>query len=84
MEKPSILNTIARGAMGQRIPESISMMNLLDEQSLDKIAESAGTHLWRGFITFGSANAGILAVFIIVQLIKLSSIQSYTDTPCTL
>jgi len=64
-----MMNTIARRAMGQRIPErNISMMNLLDEQSLDKIAESAGTHLWKGFITFGSASAGILAgiVFIIV------------------
>jgi len=26
------------------------MMNLLDKQSLDKIAETVGTHLWRGFI----------------------------------
>jgi len=65
VEKPSMLNTI-----GQRIPErSISMMNLLHEL-LDKIAESTGTHLWKGFITFGSASAGVLAVFIIV-LIKL-------------
>jgi len=74
MEKPSMMNTIARAAMRQRIPErNISMMNLLDEQSLDKIVESAGTHLWKGFITFRSASAGILAgiVFIIVRLIKL-------------
>jgi hypothetical protein len=56
VEKPSMLNTIARGAMGQCIPEgSISMMYLLDEKSLDKIAESAGTRLWKGFVTFGSA-----------------------------
>jgi len=73
MEKPSMLNTIARGAIGQRIPEvSISIMNLLDERSLDKIAESAGIHHnWKDFITFGSASAGVLAVFIIVRLIKL-------------
>jgi len=72
VEKPSMLNTIARRAMGQRISEgSISMMNLLDEQSLDRIAESAGTYLWRGFITFGSVSAKVLAVFIIVRLIKL-------------
>jgi len=47
VEKPSMLNTIARGVMEQRIERkkgNISMMNLLDEQSLDKIAESAGTH----------------------------------------
>jgi len=47
------------------------MMNLLDEQSLDKIAENVGTRLWKGFVTFGSASAGVLAVFIIVRFIKL-------------
>ncbi|KAH0946869.1 hypothetical protein HN011_011953 [Eciton burchellii] len=68
VERPSILNTIARGAMGQRIPEgSISMINLLDEKSLDKIAESAGARIWKGFITFGSVSAGVLVVFIILQ-----------------
>ncbi|KAH0944445.1 hypothetical protein HN011_009617, partial [Eciton burchellii] len=72
VEKPSMLNTIARGAIGQRIPEgSISMINLLDEKSLDKIAESAGARIWKGFITFGSASAGVLAVFIIARLAKL-------------
>jgi len=59
-----------RGHAPQRIPKgNISIMNLLDEQSLDKIAESIGTHLWRGFIT--SASAGVLAIFIIMRLIKL-------------
>jgi len=67
VEKPSMLNIIAREAMVQCLPEgSISMINLLDEQSLDKIAENAGTHLWKNFVTFGSANAGVLAVFIMV------------------
>jgi len=71
VEKLSMLNTI--GAMRQRISEgSIFVMNLLDEKSLDKIAESAGTHLWKGFVTFGSASAGILAIFVIVRLIKLT------------
>jgi len=46
------------------------MMNLLDEKSLDKVANSAGT-LWKSFVTFGSANEGVLVVFIIVRLIKL-------------
>jgi len=46
VEKHSMLNTIAREAMGQRKPEgSISMINFLDEKSLDKIAESAGTRI---------------------------------------
>jgi len=57
---------------GQRILEGrISMMNLLDEKSLDKIAESTEIRLWKSFIIFGS---GVLAVCIIVWLIKLASI----------
>jgi len=72
VEKLSVLNTIARGAMGQRILEgSITMLNLLYEKSLDKIAENARVRLWKGFVTFGSASAGILAIFIIVRFIKL-------------
>lgn len=72
MEKPSMLNTIARGAMGQDIPPgSFSMMNLMDEESLNRIAESAGARLWQGFVTFGSASAGILAIFMTIRFIKL-------------
>lgn len=37
VEKPSMLNTIARGAMGQSIPAGvISMAGLLDEEALDR------------------------------------------------
>ncbi|XP_070167759.1 uncharacterized protein [Polyergus mexicanus] len=80
MEKPSMLNTIARGTMGQEIPAgSLSLINLFDEKMLDQIAESAGmggiyniwTRLWKGFITFGSASAGILAIFMVIRLAKL-------------
>ena len=72
VEKPSMLNTIARGAMGQDIPSgSISMLNLLDEESLDRIAESAGKRIWNGFMSFGSASAGVLAIFVVVRIIKL-------------
>lgn len=72
VEKPSMLNTLARGAMGQDVPRgSISMINLMDEDSLNHIAESAGRRLWNGFVTFGSASAGVLAIFMIGRVIKL-------------
>jgi len=46
VERSQMLNTLARGAMGQNIPSgSISMLNLLDEKSLEKIAESAGARI---------------------------------------
>lgn len=72
VEKPSMLNTIAHGAMGGNVPPgTISLSNLLDEQTLDRIAEGAGRKLWRGFISFGSASAGVLAIFVIARMIKL-------------
>jgi hypothetical protein len=72
LEKPSMLNIIARGAMRLSIPErNISMINPLDEKSLDKVVESSGARIWKGFITFCSASAGILAVIIIARLVKL-------------
>lgn len=72
IEKPSMLNTIAKGAMGERIPSnSVSLLNLLDEGSLERIAESAGARAWRGFVTFGSASAGVLAIFVILRITKL-------------
>ncbi|KYQ49730.1 hypothetical protein ALC60_11197 [Trachymyrmex zeteki] len=72
VEKPRMLNTLAREAMGHNIPPgSISMTNLFDEKSLEKIAESVGARLCKGFITFGSASAGVMAIFLIINLIKL-------------
>ncbi|RLU14661.1 hypothetical protein DMN91_006526 [Ooceraea biroi] len=72
VEKPSTLNTLAQGAMGHAIPaNTISLYNMLDEKSLEKIAESTGERLWKGFITFGSASAGVLAIILIVRLLKL-------------
>lgn len=77
-----MLNTIARGAMGENVnPESISMFNLLDENSLQKIAESTGEKLWSGFLKFGSASAGVMGLFLILRAIKLvvdTIIHGYT------
>jgi len=72
VERPSMVNNIVRGAMGESVPSgSISMLNLLDEESLNKIAETAGERVWQGFITFGSASAGVLAIILIVRIAKL-------------
>lgn len=72
VEKPSMLNTIAQGAMGHAIPPgSVSLYNMLDEKSLEKIAENTGERLWQGFITFGSASAGVLTILLLIRLAKL-------------
>lgn len=72
VDRPAMLNIIAHGAMGGNVPPgTISLSNLLDEQSLDRIAEGAGRKLWRSFVSFGSASAGVLAIFVIIRSIKL-------------
>ncbi|KAL2737596.1 hypothetical protein V1478_001682 [Vespula squamosa] len=60
IEKPAILDTLARGISGKQISTGkISLYNIMDEDSLDKIAASTGTErLWEAFVTFGSASAG--------------------------
>jgi len=48
VEKSSMQNTIARGAMGQRTSEgNIAMLNFLDEKSLDKSGKRGSTPLER-------------------------------------
>lgn len=72
VEKPVMLNVIAHGAMGGRVPPgTVSISNLLDESTLDRIAEGAGRKLWKGFVSFGSISAGVLAIFMIIRGTKL-------------
>jgi len=55
-EKPALLNAIARGLTGHSMNiDGISVYNLLDEASLNKIVESTASRIWKGFINFGSA-----------------------------
>lgn len=71
-EKPALLNSIARGLTGHSFDsDAMSVYNLLDENSLNKIAESAAAKVWKGFVTFGSATAGVFGIFLIIRLIKV-------------
>lgn len=72
-EKPALLNAMARGLSGHAIQDgTVSVYNLLDEASLKKIAETTAARIWSGFITFGSATAGVFGVLIVIRLIKLA------------
>lgn len=71
-EKSAVLNTIARGFTGQSIPsDTVSLQNLLDENSLKKIYNDTLSKIWNGFTTFGAATAGVFGIFITIRLIKL-------------
>lgn len=71
VKKPAILDTLAKGISGKNIPAGkISLYNLMDEDSLEKIAMSTGERLWGAFVTFGSVSAEIHTIFIILRTIK--------------
>lgn len=65
--KPTILNTIARGAMGQSVKnQGVSLINIFDEETTDKIAQSAWGRFWTIFSDFGSTSAELLGIYIII------------------
>jgi len=66
VERPSMVNNIVREAMGESVPSgSISMLNLLDEDSLNKIAETAGESVWCDVLIarMSSAKRRVVGIF---------------------
>ncbi|XP_050452145.1 uncharacterized protein LOC126851850 [Cataglyphis hispanica] len=71
-EKIAVLHTIARGFTGQTFQsDTVSLQDLLDENSLNKIYSNTLTKIWDGFTTFGAATAGVFGIFIIIRIIKI-------------
>lgn len=70
-EKPALLHSVARGMSGHPTSDGASFYNLFDQDTLDRIAKDTASKVWEGFITFGSASAGIFGIFIIIRLIKV-------------
>lgn len=71
-ERLALLNTVARGMMGQ--PASVnggSFSILLDEAAIEKIAISAWEKFWNKFLIFGNISAGIIGTYMSVRIIKL-------------
>lgn len=46
---------------------------MLDEDTLNKLADNALSRMWGNFLQFGSASAGIIELFIIARIIKFIS-----------
>ncbi|KMQ83256.1 hypothetical protein RF55_20509 [Lasius niger] len=76
------LHLIHKGLSGHPVDsDAVSVYNLLDEASLNEIAENAASRVWNGFVTFGSATAGVFGFLVIVRIIKLlvdTAIHGYT------
>lgn len=71
-ERPALLNTIARGAAGRPIDQgSISISGLMDENTFNKMVKSSINKMWSGFITFGTASAGLLGAYMVFKTAKV-------------
>ncbi|XP_067209983.1 uncharacterized protein [Linepithema humile] len=72
-ERPAVLNTLARGMMGQ--PTTMhgggSFANFLDEASIEKITISAWKKFWNKFLIFGNISAGFIGIYLAARAIKL-------------
>lgn len=72
-ERPAMLNTLARGMMGQ--PTAMhgggSFTNFLDEASVEKIAVSTWNKFWNKFLIFGNISAGFIGIYLAARVIKL-------------
>lgn len=71
-ERPAVLNTVARGVMGQSTSmNGGSISNLIDEASIEKIVTSTWQKIWGKFLIFGNISAGLLGIYLTVRIIKL-------------
>lgn len=71
-EKQAVLDTLAWGAAGQHVTRgTVTLRQLLDEDTLNHLAASTAERLWKGFVTFGSASAGIMMVLLLIKLFKM-------------
>jgi len=71
-ERPAVLNTVARGIMGKTISlQGGSISNLLDKNTIEKIALSAWEKFWSKFLIFGNISAGLLGIYLSIRIIKL-------------
>lgn len=70
-EKQSMIHNVLQSITGkQTLHGDMSIYNVLNEKTLEKITTNAAHKLWTNFMTFASASAGVLAIFVIIRLIK--------------
>ena len=71
-EKPIILNSLARETTGHpTIHQGKSLTNLLNQEVIDKTAESAWGRFYTIFTNFGTPSAGLIGLIIVIRWIKL-------------
>ena len=72
VERSSLLNDVAREIHGHTIDSHDgTFMKLMNDDTIEKIVESTWDKLWEKFMTFGTASAGVIAILLILQAIKM-------------
>ena len=72
IERNFILNRVALGMSGHPMNNhGLSIAPFPDIETLESLAESTWNRMWSKFLTFGTASAGIIGIFMLCRLIKL-------------
>lgn len=82
MEKPAILNVMARGTSGQPILyQGLSIHDMLDPNIIKTMAGHAVSWTWDKFLEFSNISSGVIGFLVICHTIKLvlgAIIRGYT------
>ena len=71
VEKAAFIDGLVQGAPGRdHATETLQIHSLLDEDTLEKIANYTVQKIWNGFLKFGSVSAGIMGIYITWRIIK--------------
>ncbi|XP_066588107.1 uncharacterized protein [Prorops nasuta] len=72
-ERPALTNNVIRSFSGRpSMEEGISIHHLLDETALEKITQTTMGKIWMGMTTFGTTSAGLLGIYMVYVIIKLT------------
>ena len=72
VESSSLLNDVAREIHGNTLDSHDgTLMKLMNEDTIEKIVESTWDRIWKKFMTFGTASAGVIAILLILQAIEM-------------
>lgn len=71
-ERPAVLNTVARGVMGETTYiNGGPIPNFMDEASIKKFIVSTWQKFWGKFLIFGNVSAGLFGIYMCIRAIKL-------------
>lgn len=71
MEQSAILENIAQKITNGSNKKTPTLYDLLDEDSLEKLAENAWDKTWGRFVKFGTISAGFIGIFVTIKICKL-------------